>query len=324
MAILETKTSLAVTSNKTVNSVMARINAMEKEGRLQLPPNYSAYNALMSAYLILQNVEDKEHRPALQVCTSESIANALLDMTIQGLNPAKAQGYFIVYGKRLIFQRGYFGAMAVTKRVTGCQDIFAEVVYEGDTFEYLIARGKKEVVNHLQNLANIAKGNILAGYCVIVGADGSIFTDILTIQQIHQAWRQSRQSPFDAQGNLDPKSNHAKFPAEMAKRTLINHACKMYINSSNDKSLVLVKDAMNRSDDDADEASFAEEVAENANSQTIDAEYTEKPGEEAQAVPAQPEPQPQATAPQPAPAPATPQQPAAQQPQAAKRRRPDF
>jgi recombination protein RecT len=39
----------------------------------------------------------------LQACTRDSIANALLDMAVQGLNPAKKQGYFIAYGKQLVF-----------------------------------------------------------------------------------------------------------------------------------------------------------------------------------------------------------------------------
>ncbi|RME62433.1 MAG: recombinase, partial [Nitrospirae bacterium] len=40
--------------------------------------------------------------PVLQVCTKESIVNALLDMCIQGLSVN--QGYFIPYENILTFQ----------------------------------------------------------------------------------------------------------------------------------------------------------------------------------------------------------------------------
>ena len=61
----------------------------QKDGRLNLPANYSVGNAITSAWLILQNTFDKEKRPVLTSCTKESVANALLDMAIMGLNPAK-------------------------------------------------------------------------------------------------------------------------------------------------------------------------------------------------------------------------------------------
>ena len=127
---------LALIKRDVVDVVGKKVQEFVSRGELHLPPNYSVENAMKSAWLILQNTFDKDKRPVLQNCTRDSIANALLDMAVQGLNPAKKQGYFIAYGRQLVFQRSYFGTMAITKRVAGAKDIFAELVYKGDEFEY--------------------------------------------------------------------------------------------------------------------------------------------------------------------------------------------
>jgi recombination protein RecT len=259
---MSSQNQLALVKKDTVDVVAAKVREFQEKGELHFPPNYSPENAMKSAWLILQNTFDREKRPALQVCTRDSIANALLDMVVQGLNPAKKQGYFIVYGKQLVFQRSYFGTMAVTKRVTGAKDIFAQVVYEGDEFEFEIIRGRKKVTKHKQTLASISGGKIVAAYCTIILDDEREFTEIMTWDEIQQAWKKSKQNP-DKEG-----STHQEFPQEMAKKTVINRTCKAYLNSSDDSSLVMRH--FNRQDDVIAEAEVEAEIAENANSEVID------------------------------------------------------
>ncbi|KAF9142808.1 hypothetical protein BGX30_002176 [Mortierella sp. GBA39] len=217
---------------------------------------------MKSAWLLLQGVQTKDNRPALEVCTRDSIANALLDMVVQGLNPAKKQGYFIVYGKNLTFQRSYFGTMAVTKRVTGAEDIDAQIIYEGDEFEFEVVRGRKKITKHKTVFSNIDDNKIAGAYCTIYWPDGKEYTEIMTIKEIRQAWKKSRQNP-DKDG-----STHNEFPGEMAKRTVINRACKTYMNTSDDGSLVMTH--FNRQDEAIAEAEMEAEIAANANGEIID------------------------------------------------------
>ena len=268
--------SMSLTQNPIIDNVAKQIAAFQEQGRLRLPPNYSAQNALYSAWLTLQTVKDKSERPALQVCTKESITNSLLDMVIQGLNPSRKQCHFIVYGNVLTCQRSYFGTMGVTKRVLKCQDILAEVVYEGDDFEYSIERGNKVITKHVQALKNVNKDKIVAAYCTIVMPDNRSFTEVMTIDEIKVAWAKSKMNPEA------PGSNHKQFPQEMAKRTVINRCCKGFINSSDDSSLDLVVEAMHRSDEVIEEAEFEQEVAQNANAEVIEVEFVEKPEEDAE------------------------------------------
>src|SRR5690606_29707621 len=253
-------------------------------GELHLPPNYSVENAMKSAWLILQNTFDKDKKPVLQVCSKDSIANALLDMAVQGLNPAKKQGYFIAYGKQLVFQRSYFGTMAVTKRVAGAKDIFAEIVYKGDEFEYTIQRGNKIITKHVQKIENVDPNNIVAAYCTIIFDDDRQFTDIMTWAEIQKAWSKSKMNP-EKEG-----STHKEFAQEMARKTVINRACKRYLNSSDDGSLLMQH--INRADEVAAEAEIEAEIEENANQELIDVDYEpvedvaeEKPAEKPQEQP---------------------------------------
>src|SRR5690606_14857095 len=165
-------TAHAMLKRLTVDVVARRINELMRSRELHLPADYSVQNALKSAWLILQEVKDKDGRPALQVCTRDSIANALLDMAVQGLNPAKRQCYFISYGNQLVCQRSYFGDMALVKRVLPKADIWYGVVYEGDVFEYTIERGRRVITKHEQRVENIDPARIRAAYCVIEPGDG--------------------------------------------------------------------------------------------------------------------------------------------------------
>lgn len=279
----------ALVRRDTVEVVAERVRKFQESGQLHLPANYSAENAMKSAWLILQAAADKTGKPVLQACTQASIANALLDMVVQGLNPAKKQGYFVAYGNQLTFQRSYFGAMAVTKRVAGANDIFAQVVWKGDEFEFGVVNGRKTIVKHIQRIENVG-GEIVAAYCIIDMADGRQVTDIMTMDQIRQSWKKSKMSP-DAD-----TSTHKQYPEEMARKTVINRACKALINSSSDDHLFL--ESFNRADEALADEDMDEEIAANANAEVIDvqAERGEEPppgGDEAPApepAPAPPEP----------------------------------
>ncbi|NJP37897.1 recombinase RecT [Alkalicoccus luteus] len=261
---------LALVKKDTVDVVAGKVKQFQESGELHFPPSYSPENAMKSAWLLLQDIKTSKNdgnRPALEVCSKDSIANALLDMVVQGLNPAKKQGYFIVYGKTLAFQRSYFGTMAVTKRVTGAKEIDAAVIYEGDEVDYEIINGRIQNLKHKQKFGNINKDNIVGAYCTIVMAEGNVYTELMTIAEIRQAWSKAQFWAKDAKEEKKG-STHDEFKQEMAKKTVINRACKKFMNSSDDSSLVM--NHFFQSEENAEEARARQEINENANSETLD------------------------------------------------------
>lgn len=265
------ETQVAVKGN-VVEDVGKQIEMLQKEGKLALPANFAAQNALMSAWLILQETVDKNKVLVLQSCSRPSIINSLLDMVIQGLNPSKKQCYFIAYGNKLTCMRSYFGSMAIVKNLPGVKDVYGEIVYIGDEFAYKIENGSKKVISHTQRFANIDPEKIAGAYCTIAFEDDREFTEVMDIEQIKKAWKRSRMDP-EREG-----STHKEFPEEMCKRTVINRACKRYINSSSDDATLLA--ALNRTDEISTEAEVTNEIKEKANKEVIDIEEVDLPGKE--------------------------------------------
>lgn len=254
--------NLAHIQKDITDVVNTKVTSMQQEG-LSLPSNYSAANALKSAFFKLQTVKDRNKKGALEVCTQTSIANALLDMVTQGLSPAKTQCYFIVYGNELQLQRSYFGTQAVLKRLNNVQDIWANVIYEGDVFDYAVTDGRERLVKHDTSFLN-RDNPILGAYAVIKQEDGDEILTIMTMKEIKAAWSKTKTG-----GGVQEE-----FPQEMAKRTVINRAAKAYINTSDDSDLLV--DAINRSTENEYDnennviKDVTEEISQNANVEELD------------------------------------------------------
>lgn len=259
-----------VNSKELYNQTLDKVNAYRSEGRLSLPENYSAGNAIQSAQLVISEVVDRNKRPALEVCSKTSVAQALLDTVLQGLNPGKKQCYYIVYGDKLVMQRSWFGEVHLAKMLCPqIEGIYPDVVYKGDVFKYTKKHGRTVVTEHQQELGNIDKTAIVAAYCTIVYKDGTEDTTIMTIDEIHAAWRMSKQRPFDDKGNLTANSTHGQHPAEMAKKTVVRRACKPIINSSDDSNLIICE-SMRRTDDARMDAETDAIIYENNGADDVD------------------------------------------------------
>lgn len=253
-----------------VDNVLAKISQFEESGELKLPANYSAPNALKSAWLILQEAVDKNNQLVLATCTRESIANSLLSMVVQGLSPVKNQCYFIPYGKELQLRRSYLGTLAIAKRVGGVKTAVANCIYEGDVFKYSIdpETGLKKIVEHTQGLENLDADKVKGAYAILTTEDGRTIVEIMSMGQIRKAWMQG--------ATKGGSPAHKNFGDEMSKKSVINRACKMLIGISDDADLY---DERDMEDVDTVAGQRDVKVSQNANKRRIqeveDAKYEE-------------------------------------------------
>lgn len=268
MTNAKTGTTAHTESKEMIDSVLFKVNKMEREGNISFPSRYNPGNALRSAWLQIQETKDLNGRPALEVCTKESVANALLNTVIQGLSPAKKQVYYIVYGNQLQAQRSYFGTMAATKRIPGVTEVWADVVYEGDEFKAQKHHGGWQIVQHDSAPENINPEKIRYAYAVIEREDEEPFTDVMTWAQIQQSWAKSRSKA---------QTVHKEFPDQMAKRTVINRACKMFFNTSDDSDMMI--EAFNATGDRIEVEAHDVPVAEKARLDALNEELTGSSGE---------------------------------------------
>lgn len=231
---IQTKQTYGITDVKNIgDSVNNKVAELVEKGRLTLPVNYALGNAMSSAYLILQETKDKNGKAVLEVCTKESIANALLNMAILGLNPAKKQCYFIAYGNQLQLFVSYFGKCAVIKRL---KDIVSEpigtLIYAGDEIEMGFNElGERIVLSHKTSWKAQQEDNIEGCYATVHqrlrNNQTVIRSAVLTMKEIKEAWSKSKTN-----------KEHTEFTGEFCKRTAINRLVKMILQTSNDDDLV--------------------------------------------------------------------------------------
>lgn len=268
--------AVAVQEKNVTDEVLSRVQDLNKKGDLVIPPGYSAENAIKSAWLILQETVDREKKPALQVCTKTSIANSLLDMVIQGLSPSKKQCYFVVYGNKLQLMKSYMGTVAVTKRLKGVKDVKAYCIYEGDEFEqeFNLDTATLKITKFNPKFENIDINKIKGAFAIVLGEEGPIHTEVMNINQIKNSWNQ---------GYAKGKSGaHSNFTDEMAKKTVINRACKMFVNTSDDSDILV--EAFNNTDKEPYEEKdivsvdyeVKQEITEKANTKEIDIKQDEE------------------------------------------------
>lgn len=244
-------------NNSFIDGLTVQLNEKCKYG-MSFPNDYNVANALMGAYLTLKETNDKNGKCILETCSQASIANSLMDMATLGLSVQKKQGYFISYGGKCQFQRSYFGNITIARRF-GLKDIHAEVIYEGDKFNYHIEDGNKVLDSHEQDFMNIDNDKILGAYAVVIMNDGTKHLEVMNMKQIKQSWQQGY-------GYKEGSGTHSKFTDQMAKKTVINRALKQIINTHGD---VFVQEADQRTEDvdrsEQLEADVAYEIEANAN-----------------------------------------------------------
>lgn len=240
------------TTSNVGTLVLNRVDEMCKVG-FTMPKDYNYVNAVKASMLKLQDVKDKNGKPALEVCTPSSIQSALFSMVVKGLDVSKNQAYLVCYGQQLQLQESYFGKVLQVKRIFPDWEPRPNIVHEGDTFKYMVnpETGRRELVEHTQSLENLDKP-ILGGYIYLPCADGGKDLYIMTIKQIIAAWNKSRSDGATAK----------QFPEKMAMKTLVNSGCTMVINSTPSQSNI----ADNSDDPNAPETepeyAYAEEVVE--------------------------------------------------------------
>lgn len=104
--------------NNIGDQVIGRLNELA-QANFNFPKDYNYVNAIKMSVLKLQELKDKDKRPALEVCDPVSISSALFKMATKGLNLAYNQAYAVVRGTDLCIDPGYFGNVLMVKRKIG-------------------------------------------------------------------------------------------------------------------------------------------------------------------------------------------------------------
>ena len=238
------------TTSNVGTLVLNRVDEMCKIG-FTMPKDYNYVNAVKATMLKLQEVKDKNGKPALEVCTPASIQSALFSMVVKGLDVSKNQAYLVVYNDKLQLQESYFGKVLQVKRIFPEWEPRPNIVHADDTFKYTVnpETGRRELVEHTQSLENLDKP-IVGGYIYLPCADGGKDLYCMTYKQIVASWSKSRSGGATAK----------QFPEKMAMKTLVNSGCNIIINSTPSQSNIA---------DNSDDPNAPEPVPEYAEAEEI-------------------------------------------------------
>ena len=221
-AVVESHSSaLQVVEKNISDKVFNQINVLQNEQGLVLPKGYNVSNALKSAYLTLAS-------GGLLNTDQTALAQALLDMCIQGLTPAKRQCYFINYGGKVNMMRSYFGDRSVCINAGIVEEIQANIIYQDDVVNVNYVNDRM-TVEHTTNWANFEKP-IIGAYAWAILPDGTKIYDIMTISRIKKSWSMSKNTTNNKLQN--------NYTDDACKRTVIRHLAKNLFNSSGDNEVI--------------------------------------------------------------------------------------
>ena len=190
---------------------------------------FNAKQAIISMALKLKETKDKAGRPAIDVCTRESIAQVAQELLVKRLDPLKSQVSLIVRGDKLVFQQQYQGAVKRALELNPFLSHFNFVpIYKNDKVEMEIGKdGSYGIKSHTTSFANIGNSNIVGGYVRAIKKDGSVYmTEVMTMEQIKIAWSKSSNSSL---------SVHHAFPLRMVRKTILNGLCNWLINTTGEQ-----------------------------------------------------------------------------------------
>ena len=230
------------------------INKNIRDNKITVPEGYNVSNEITMALMMIAQTNDKDGRPALESCSRESIMTQLRLMAQNGLSMAQKQCYPIVRKPKLRIDISYFGTSSIIKRLMPGYDVRANVIYKDDTYDYIWNEETQcyQVTNIKSSIENRDKPIVGAYGTIFEKATGKvIFSEVMSWKEILTSWSHAKTDKVQKE-----------FPQEMAKRTLIQRMCKLFLNTEKMSNVEGAKAynemTSNSYDNDAQEPSISE------------------------------------------------------------------
>lgn len=225
------RNDVAKVNENFITALQTTLADKESKGFLSFPQGYDYHSEMFDAYLTLKQTSNKQGLSVLDTCDKVSITNTLFDMVRNGLSMNRGQCYAIDYKGQLQLQISVFGYEAIARR-KGLVSNPTQIIYKNDVFKYHIEEGEIVIDEHTQDFENIDNDNIIGAYSIAVMSDGFKHTELMTLAQMRQAWRQG----YGYKEN-DKTTTHAKFTDQMCKKTVKKRCLKEIVRAYTDEGI---------------------------------------------------------------------------------------
>lgn len=199
-----------------------------------LPPHIDPKRFSAVAFTAIANSDLATKVKSGQI-NKASLYAACLDAARMGLLPDGKQGALIPYGKEVKFQPMYTGLLELVRNAAEVKDIKAEIVYEGDSFEYWEEAAGTNLKHH--PFFGEGRGTPTHCYAIARMVNGGIYVAVMTREQIEDI-----RDKF-AKGASSASSGWKTAPLEMWKKTAIRRMTKLMPQSTQMRKVVDIIDA---------------------------------------------------------------------------------
>lgn len=190
----ETISKAVARKQEQAPGVGAVLKRMEPEFRRALPDSIPPERFTRLALTAFNS------NPDLRRCSTESFLGALLTCAQLGLEPNTPTGeaYLIPYGTVCTFVPGYQGLAKLAWQSGQVEEMYAEPVFERDTFSYRLGL-HRDLVH--EPFTGGDRGSFVGVYAVVKMKGGGVAFDFMTAEQLEEHRRryskQRGKSPWD-------------------------------------------------------------------------------------------------------------------------------
>ncbi len=172
-----------------------------------------------------------QKEPKIRNADPQSVVAAMMACVHLNLMPNTPEGlaYIIPYGNAIQFQVGYKGLVKLAQRSGQIKSINAELIFEGD--EWNVELGTERKLTHKPNfdVDRTDYSKVTHAYMTAVLINGDRVFEIMTRKELDKIKDSSKATstgtPWD------------KWPAEMAKKSVVKRATKLLPSSDEDNRL---------------------------------------------------------------------------------------
>lgn len=217
------KNEMVKRGNPQIAVMRNLLQGVEREIERALPRHMTSERMIRIALTAMSK------HPKLLQCTPESLVKAVIEASELGLEPSGVLGhaYLIPYGNKLSdgtwvheaqLQVGYRGFIELAGRSGQVESIYAEVVYDCDTFEY--EQGLHPILRHVPDRSRGEDAKLDCAYAVAKLRSGTIVSRVMLGADIAKHRRASKSA-----NSAD--SPWKMWPEEMWRKTAIRALAKV-------------------------------------------------------------------------------------------------
>lgn len=232
----ETTTPAATTPQAIQPKPPATVRAILESGAFERAISRALPSHMTAARFVRIAETATRKTPNLVDCTPASFALSILTAAQMGLEPDGRQAHLIPYGKVCTLILDYKGKVELAMRTGKISTIHADVIHDGDIFEFSTGEIKSHVPWFIRRDADkpAKAGEVWGVFAVVKFKDGTSKAEVLSRDEVEAIRKRSRA------GNSGPWVTDWN---EMAKKTAF-HRCSKWIPISPE-----FRDAMDRDGD---------------------------------------------------------------------------